>query len=97
MKGSNNYMFKCKNMQNSRSKCYQMQIQGKVCFCRDAKSKGYEGCKKICIHIVPATGFTINSYPIAIFTCTLSFISTVCGRGKKRGTTCRGYDLTSIP
>ena len=23
-------MFKCKNMQNSRSKCYQMQIQGKV-------------------------------------------------------------------
>ena len=25
------YMFKCKNMQNSRSKCYQMQIQGKVC------------------------------------------------------------------
>ena len=24
-------MFKCKNMQNSRSKCYQMQIQGKVC------------------------------------------------------------------
>ena len=26
-------MFKCKNMQNSRSKCYQMQIQGKVCLC----------------------------------------------------------------
>ena len=24
-------MFKCKNMQNSRSKWYQMQIQGKLC------------------------------------------------------------------
>ena len=24
-------MFKCKNKQNSRSKCYQMQIKGKIC------------------------------------------------------------------
>ena len=47
-------------------------------FCRDAKPRGYEGCKNICIHIVPATYFTLNSYPIAIFTYTLSFISTVC-------------------
>ena len=53
-----------------------MFVVGK--FCRDAKPRGYEGCKKICIHIVPATDFTLNSYPIAIFTYTLSFISTVC-------------------
>ena len=53
-----------------------MFVVGKVC--RDAKPRGCEGCKKICIHIVPAKGFTLNSYPIAIFTYTLSFISTVC-------------------
>ena len=50
-----------------------MFVVGK--FCRDAKPRGYEGCKKKCIHIVPVTDFTLNSYPIAIFTYTLSFIS----------------------
>ena len=53
-----------------------MLVVGK--FFRDAKPRGYEGCKKICIPIVPTRDFTLNSYPIAIFTNTLSFISTVC-------------------
>ena len=75
-------MFKCKNMQNSRSKCYQMQIQGKVCLWLEyfAEMPSPEDMKgvKIYVHLVPATDFTLNSYPIAIFTYTLSFISTVC-------------------
>ena len=62
-------MFKCKNMQNSRSKCYQMQIQGKVClwlenFAEMPSPEDMKGVKRYVtvIHILPATDFTLKSY-----------------------------------
>ena len=46
-------MFKCKNMQNSRSKCYQMQIQGKENFAEMPSPEDLKGVKRYVYILYP--------------------------------------------